>query len=276
MTAPKEPRYWGEMTSTEIAEAQERGDVVLLPVGAVEQHGPHLPVDTDISGAWEAAREVGRRLDFTLLAPPVWWGLSDAHRGFPGLLTLRTTTLLALLTDLCNSIVEQGFDKIALVVGHGSNHPAIRGFVADFADRTGIRLLHINYLALGGEVFREQRKSSTGGEMHAGELETSLQMYFRPDRVDPETVRAAPIRIVDPKRDFGLSDAMADIANPGKVVVGFNLKESFPDGVLGDPTVATAELGANVFEAIVDKACAVLDEYREMPQPATAKRAGGA
>lgn len=264
MTPRTEPRYWNELTSPEIGRAQQAGDVVLLPVGSIEQHGAHLPVDTDINGAWETAKEVGRRRDYALVAPPVWWGLSAAHRKFPGVLTLRSSTFSALLTDLCDSILDQGFEKIALIVGHASNKPAVSALVAEIAERHGAKLVQINYLNLGNHVFREHRKSAPGGDAHAGELESSVQLHLRPGLVDPEAVRSAPVHLVDPKRDFGLSDAMQDILVPGQVVVGFDLKASFPDGIMGDPTVATAELGALVFEAVVDKACSILDEYHEL------------
>lgn len=259
-----EPRFWNELTSPEIGRGQQAGDVVLLPVGSIEQHGPHLPVDTDINGAWETAKEVGRRRSYVIIAPPVWWGLSGAHRGFPGLLTLRPATFAALLTDLCDSIVGQGFEKIALIVGHASNKAPVGTVVAELAERHGVRAIQINYLNLGFQVFREHRKSPPGGEGHAGELESSVQLHLRPGLVDPEAVRSAPVHLVDPERDFGLSDAMQDILDPGKIIVGYGLKASFPDGIMGDPTVATAELGARVFEAIVVKTCAVLDEYRDL------------
>src|SRR5690554_3881324 len=113
-------RTWSEMTSPEIAKASEECAVVLLPIGAIEQHGPHLPVDTDISGAWEVAKELARRKPYSIVAPPVWWGLSGSHRAFAGTLTLRPATFYALLHDICVSLIDQGFQKIVLVVGHGS------------------------------------------------------------------------------------------------------------------------------------------------------------
>jgi creatinine amidohydrolase len=113
------------MRMPEIAQARDRGAVVLIPVGAIEQHGPHLPVDTDIHGAHAASLAVARDRAHVIVAPPVWWGLSSAHRGFAGLLSLRPETFVAVLCDLCDSLIDDGFRRVILVVAHGSNKPAV-------------------------------------------------------------------------------------------------------------------------------------------------------
>lgn len=257
-----EPRLWAELTTPQIAAARdEEGTVVLVPVGAVEQHGPHLPVDTDICGAYETAREVSRRRPYALVAPPVWWGVSGAHRKFPGLLSLRVETLTHLLEDLCDSLVAQGFPRIALIVGHATNKPIVQTLVGQYMERHGVRLLQLNYINLAAERFAEIRRSPLGGDAHAGELETALQLHLRPGRVDLTDV---PVHVLDPKRDFGLSAATRDIFRPGEATVGYDLAAAFPEGVMGDPSVATAETGRLAFEAIVEKACAILDEYRRL------------
>jgi creatinine amidohydrolase len=253
-----EARLWAEMTTPELRAAQEGRAVVLLPVGAVEQHGPHLPVDTDISGAYETAKEVSRRREHVVVAPPVWWGLSGAHRGFHGFLTLRPQTFYQLLEDLCESIVDQGFDKVVLVVGHASNKPVVSLLVTQFMERRGISIAQINYLELSRAVFQEIRKSAVGGDAHAGELETSVQMHLRPGRVDLDGV---PVRYVEPSVHFGHSAALSDIFGPGQVTIGYDLARSFPEGVMGDPSVASEETGRLVWEAIVERACELVDEY---------------
>lgn len=252
---------WGDMTAPQIAAARDAGDVVLIPVGAVEQHGPHLPVDTDISGAYESAKEAGRRRSYVVLAPPVWWGLSAAHRKFPGYLSLRFQTFYSLLEDLCDCLVGQGFTKIVFVVGHASNKPIVQLLVSDYMDRHGVALLQVNYLNLAAPIFSKIRKSDVGGDAHAGELETAVQMHLRPGKID---VSDAPVHYIDPKRDFGLSTAPKDIFSAGESHIGWDLKDSFPEGVLGDPTVATAETGQLAFEEIIEKLCGILDEYHAL------------
>jgi creatinine amidohydrolase len=256
-----EPKIWGELTSPEIEAARDEGAVVLVPIGAVEQHGPHLPVDTDISLALAAATEAARQRPYMVVAPPVWWGLSGNHTAFTGFLTLRSSTFLALLEDLCNSLLDQGFRKIALIVGHASNKGPAQMIISDVMQRRGVPIVQLNYINLGASCFQQLRHSEPGGDWHAGELETALMMHVRPDLV---ALEGAPGRYVDPKAHFGLVDGPRDIFAPGDATIGFDLAKAFPDGVAGDPTVATPEVGRAVFEAIVDRICTILDEYHDL------------
>jgi creatinine amidohydrolase len=252
-------RLWAELTAPEIQRLREDAAVVLLPVGSIEQHGPHLPVDTDISGAYETAKEISRRRRYAVVAPPVWWGLSGQHRKFPGFLTLRPETFYGLLQDLCDSILDQGFTNLVVVVGHASNKPVVTMLVGQMAERRNARILQLNYLELARDVFMKIRRSGIGGDAHAGELETAVQMHLRPGWVRLDDV---PVHPVDPARDFGHSAAMKDIFAPGQIVVGWDLATSFPEGVMGDPSVATPDTGKAVWNAIISRACEIVDEYR--------------
>ncbi|MBM3678432.1 MAG: creatininase family protein, partial [Actinobacteria bacterium] len=170
-------------------------------------------------------------------------------------------TFYELLFDLCDSIASSGFTRICLLVGHASNRPFVNTVVSQFMQQRGVRLLQLNYLFFGAETFARVR-TTTGGDAHAGELETSVMMHLRPELVKP--VESAPRHPVDPVRDYGLSAAGSDLMRPGQATIGFDLKATFPDGVMGDPTVASAETGRQVFAAIVEGVLGVLDEYHEM------------
>ncbi len=246
------------MTSTALRDSGAAGDVVLLPVGSVEQHGSHLPVDTDINGPLEAALEVGRQREWAIVAPPVWWGLSGAHREFPGTIALRPFTFYQLLEDICDGILASKF-KLCLLVGHASNHPIVSTLVGEFASSGRGEILQLSYLGFAMSTFAEIRKSGIGGESHAGELETSVQMHLRPQLVVDGAEKVA--HYVDSARDYGHSAASPDISIRGPVNVGFDLAASFPDGVIGDPTVATAETGAACWDAVIDGVITVLDEF---------------
>ena len=96
---------WAEMTRLEIAEAAQNDTLVILPVGAIEQHGPHLPVNTDTCDAYEIAKLVATRERDVVVAPPVWWGYSPYHAGFAGTISLRPDVYLDLLQDVCDGIL---------------------------------------------------------------------------------------------------------------------------------------------------------------------------
>ena len=259
---------WGDLTERDLDAARRDGYLVLVPIGAVEQHGPHLPTDTDISISYNVAIETARRLGQTVVAPPVSWGYSAMQMGFASTITLRPATLSSLLEDICSSIIANGFRKLALITSHAGNRPIAQLFIREFKTRIGTTLASLHYTDFGREAFSEARASRTGGEMHAGEFETSIELHLRPERVQMEHAAAD---YVDPKRHFGLSSATADIYKAGNVTVGYDIKDRFPTGVLGDPTVASAETGKVVFEAVVGGIVEVLEEFRSFdygdPEP---------
>lgn len=261
MTEPTTPRRWGEMSAPALEAAAAAGDVVLLPVGAVEQHGPHLPTDVDIRCALSVAEAAAARRAHLIVAPPVWWGLSDAHRGFAGVLTLRPETFLNLLRDLCDSILDSGFRKLALVVAHGSNRAVTQIVVSEMTQRRDARVLQVNYLPLAAKTFGQVRASPVGGDFHAGEAETSLLLHLAPELVDMS--RAAP-HPLDPMQATGVSFTARDLFATGDAAVGWSLKEAYPDGTVGDPTVATAATGAALFAASVQRLCEIVDEYHAL------------
>ena len=250
------------MTSHELAASADAGDVALLPVGSIEQHGTHLPVDTDISGPHAAALQAAADLSWAIVAPPVWWGLSGAHREFAGTITLRPATMYNLLEDVCGSITDQGF-KLCLIVGHASNIPVVSTMLGEFASQRKTNMLQLNYLQFGMERFAALRRSGPGGESHAGELETSVQMHLRSHLVKMDA--GVEPHYIDSRRDYGMSSAPGDILEKGPVNIGFDLARVFPRGVLGDPTEATSELGARCWEAIVEGVKAALCEFHDTP-----------
>jgi creatinine amidohydrolase/Fe(II)-dependent formamide hydrolase-like protein len=109
------------MRRGEIAEAAREGAVVIVPMGAIEQHGPHLPLNTDIYDALAIAQRAAELVEEfpVLVAPPIWWGLSNEHMDLPGTINVRLETLTAVVSDVCHSIHAHGFDKIVLLSGHG-------------------------------------------------------------------------------------------------------------------------------------------------------------
>lgn len=247
--ASREVRF-ERLRRPELEAYADAGAVVLVPIGAVEQHGPHLPVETDTFAATACALECARAFDDVLVAPPVAWGLSHGHAGLGGTLTLRPSTLLELGVDLMESLVRSGFPRIVWVNGHAGNRPALGLFVYEAKRRWGLSVAAVTYFELAAESFAAGRASELGGAGHACEFETSLMLHLDPDRVgDPSAVS----RPVVPLTNHEFRDLTAN----GPAQVGFTFAERFPEGVAGEPGLGTAELGRDLYRA----ACAALADF---------------
>ncbi|MFH1567307.1 MAG: creatininase family protein, partial [Gemmatimonadota bacterium] len=181
---------WQELWRHEFAAALERDPVVIVPVGSVEQHGPHCPMDVDISAPFYMAVEVARRIDDfpVIVAPPVWSGFTHYNMGFPGTIHLRLETFQALLADVCRSIRANGFQRLIVLNGHGGNSGPSRAVCWQLAEED-LFTLNFNWWDMVGE---ELRAWSAAGEGvgHGGEWETSVQLHLRPHLIHPDHVQA--------------------------------------------------------------------------------------
>lgn len=165
--------------------------VVLVPVGATEQHGPHLPTGTDAliaAGICEAAvdRAAQRSERPLILAPTLAFGASDHHLPFGGTLSLSPETLLAVLLDLARSVAAQGGRRLALVNGHGGNVGVCHAAAAAASTRYGLAVGHLDYWRLA------QAEPDVPVPGHAGEFETSIVLALRPDLVRERSARTHP------------------------------------------------------------------------------------
>jgi creatinine amidohydrolase len=262
---------WETMRSDQFAAALAAPDdwFVLLPLGAIEQHGDHLPVDVDIHAAVEVCRAVAERDEQVIVAPALSLGFSGAQTFRPGTITLRSSTLLELLRDACTSILEQGFKRLLIVNGHNGNKWMMGQCVTEVPRREGVFIGGLTYFDLSLEAFTEHRSSRLGGEGHAGELETALELHTRPGLVLDERV----VRYVTPDSAYGF----VDLAVRGPLAGGGTLpmRVKYPEGVMGDPTVATATLGQHVVEAAVLGIQEIMAEARGLVDPAKHPRATG-
>lgn len=218
---------WEEMRRTEIEEAAKVDAVVIIPVGSIEQHGNHLPVNTDINCSFSIAKSVAEIIDDfpVLVAPPISWGLSQHHMKYPGTITLKLHTYIDVLTDVATSIAAHGFRKIVFLNGHGGNTGVI-----DYSIR--VKLMEDNIPSgIGYTYFRlvdEELKAISEVDFsigHAAEMETSLQLYLQPELVDKGAATWAP-------------------------------------GVFGNPAKGTYEKGKRLFEAAVNTVVTLIQDYR--------------
>jgi creatinine amidohydrolase len=247
------------MSRLEIAEAAKHNTLVIVPVGAIEQHGPHLPVNTDICDAYEIAKLVAIRERHIVVAPPVWWGYSPYHAGLAGTISLRPEIFLGLLQDVCDGIISHGFRKIFILNGHGGNRSLINVAVFECMRRTGVSIAAASYWDLAADRIQEIRESPVGGMGHACELETSLQLFFQPKLVRMELTTR---EMVDSFRSYGTTMSFKDLMDFGAVTTGYDIAKSDPTGILGDPTLASATKGEAIVRAVLEGTLQFIREYR--------------
>lgn len=241
------------LRAPDIADALSGRSILVQPLGAVEQHGPHLPFNTDLviadAVATAAVARVGDEVDAWLL-PAMAYTKSNEHAWSPGTVWLSAETMLAVLDDLGRCVAMTPARRLVFLNGHGGNSALV-----NVANRE-LRLRHglMTFLTHPG-VPPDQGGSSPAEELgmgvHGGTEETSMMLHLAPELVDMDAaVRHVPEHLATNRYvRFG-----------GTVSFGW-LSNDFDDaGVIGDPTPATAEHGATLFEGAVDAFCAALRE----------------
>lgn len=215
------------------------GLTLLVPLGSTEQHGPHLPLDTDTVIAQEVAtRAAARNRDGLIVAPSLPYGASGEHAGFPGTLSIGTAALTSVLVELGRSATPPNggpFARLVFVNGHGGNHTALTDALA--------------ILRSEGRDVAAWWPKVPGGDAHAGHTETSLLLAIAPELVH------LPVRNrgTDPFRGNTepLSSLLEAMRSGGVQAVS-------PTGILGDATTANAQDGERILSALVDQLTASL------------------
>lgn len=228
------------MTRDEIAERIQRGTVAILPIGATEQHGHHLPMGTDNYLAEELSLRIAQRIDGVVL-PTVPFGYSWVWQDIPGTITVGHRTLELYLHDVIDSVERSGFAALAIVDGHESNVTTMKYVVRDHAATSDFPVIRLFYPGFT-KIRDESCESPTWfGMIHACEFETSLMLDAKPDLVDmSRAVREYP--------DF--SDTYTYAAEQ----LG-NLSVS---GVYGDATLATTDKGEQMFSHFVEESVRII------------------
>ena len=245
--------YWGSYTTYELEELIEKDPVVLIPVGAYEQHGPHLALNTDKVIAEKICEELVRRAEIPCASlPAVWCGISEHHMKFSGSLTLKHETMSAFLFDILDSLARSGVRKVLAVNSHGGNMVAVNEALTKASYQYGGTFALLTYWNLIGDEIRENRRSEFGGISHACEMETALQMYLQPDNVRMD--RLPPANNV--KGGSFWSPAMF-ASNKISMYIPYDQLSEL--GHIGDPQKATPEFGETVFEAVIKKALKLVE-----------------
>ncbi len=225
---------WSRLSAERLRALAARDAVVLLPVGSTEQHGPHLPTGVDDFLCSEICRRVAALLTPELpavVAPTVWFGLADHHVRFGGTFTLSLATYYAVLRDLCRSILDAGFRRIAIVNGHGGNMQALGAFTGELTRELKAPIATATYF-MEGRAEMARILEDQEGVMHACEGETSMMMAIHPGLVDKTRLAEAH----GPPFDL-----MASLIPSLKTFRSF--ADITPSGVAGDARKSSAAKG---------------------------------
>ncbi len=250
---------YDKLTWQDVRDA-DKDRVVILTVGATEDHGPHMVLDTDtLLGTRIALGAAEREPESVLVMPTIPYGFNEHHKDFPGVIWIQPETLVAFITDVTKSLAHHGFRRILLLNSHGSNHPVLDLAARKTVIETEIICVSASYWNLMTDRINEIRTSDMGGIAHAGEFEASMYMYLDPEHVYPERAVKRVVHSPD-SRYFNL-----DLAGGGRAMLMRWWSQSTPDGTMGDPTVADPELGRRFFEAAVEETLGLVREIRALP-----------
>ncbi|RLF22388.1 MAG: creatininase family protein [Thermoprotei archaeon] len=241
---------WEELPYGEIEKLAAEGYVVILPVGSMEVHGPHLPLGTDALLAYKASVEAARR-EKAIVLPPLFYAYVPENRHFPGTISLHGETLLKLLEEICDEVARSGFNKILIVNGHGGNSHLLRLFLREMLFRNKPYKVYAIIDAWG--LFREEIEKVKETKIigHAGEIETSLVMYAYPDLCRMEKVKG------EAKLGTKQLQLLPGLETPVDWIC------YAVEGYVGDPRAASAEKGKRLFESWVKALVEVIRMVRE-------------
>ena len=263
-------RYLPYLSWTQITELPDRENtVIVLPTGATEQHGPHLPcaVDTVISAGvvGHALARLPEAVPAYAMAP-ITYGKSEEHLHFPGTMTLSGETLLATMNEIGESVYRAGFRKLLIVNGHGGQPQ-----VMEIAARE-LRLRHGDFIVVpsftwrvphvAGQYLSEREKKLA---MHAGHAETALMLALAPDTVRMDHAVANyppefPSKLLSPD---------------GRPACAWSARDFGPSGVIGDPLPATAAQGQAILDSLADSWSQAITELHTLHWAARAEPTWG-
>jgi len=254
---------YGEMTWPEIGEAAKEERVAIVPVGTIEDHGPHLPVDTDAYLCWEVCKRAGALIpDEVVVVPPVLHGYSPHHMDFPGSITIEAQTFVNYVRDVCKSLAHHGFKRILVVNGHGSNEHLLESVKRSINIETEGRVLCVALLVLVSARYAEvagqilEQPPGRGG--HADEAETSMYLAIKPELVE----MSKAVKELRSPRLF-----LESAADPGIHLLSSYWSTHTQSGIMGDATLATKEKGEKLLEAAVAGLADVVKELKKKDIP---------
>ncbi|WP_374121047.1 creatininase family protein [Neobacillus sp. PS2-9] len=231
------------MTWKEVEEALQTVKFAIIPIGAHEQHGPHMVESCDAVLAERMAKKLGERMfPYALVTPTINMGVSPHHLNFPGTISLQPTTLIAILKDVISSLKHHGVKKFLLLNSHGGNQSTLNVASMIITKELNVEVYYAKTTASAKEAIKEHVKSTLFG--HSCEREVSEALYLAPELVRPEQLEKGDIQVEGRWKQL----------RPGKAIQGFYYYEEMTkNGCIGDGTKASWEIGRQIVEESLDQ-----------------------
>ncbi|MEZ5923299.1 MAG: creatininase family protein [Hyphomicrobiaceae bacterium] len=252
-------RNWGDLTTKDFAGLDPERAIALMPLGAVEQHGPHLPLSTDAVIAGEIARRGAERAGAdVLLLPTLEIGASNEHLAFPGTLTLSAQTLIVYWTEIGESVARAGLRKLVMLNAHGGQIAIMQIVARELRIRCQMLAVAANTWDCGYPAGVLPSGEATHG-IHGGQSETSLLLHLR-----PELVRMQHAADFVPAT-IAFNSAHERLRMVGTPGIGWMAQDLHPEGVAGNAAAASAETGRQIADALTKGLARLIDELSATP-----------
>ncbi|MEM6448953.1 MAG: creatininase family protein [Cyanobacteria bacterium P01_D01_bin.105] len=249
-------RFFPYLTWQQVASmGNKENTLIIQPIGAIEQHGPHLPLVVDAAIATAVVGQALHKLDPDIPAyalPTLHYGKSNEHWKFPGTVTLSAQTLTAVLMEMAESLYQAGFRKLLLINGHGGQPQVLEIVARDLHQRYGD--LQVFPLFVWGAPHKAAEivgAHEYAEGIHAGDVETSVMLALLPEQVDMDNA----------VQEFPASFASGSLLSlEGRLPVAWTIDELSHSGVVGNATAATAAKGEEILASVSDGWVSVLEE----------------
>lgn len=261
-------RFWADLTTREFAalnaQPNAANTIAVLPVAAIEQHGPHLPVSVDttlVNGVIAAALPHLRSDVNVLFMPTQQVGKSNEHLRFPGTLTLSAETLARVWTELGQCVARAGIKKLVLFNSHGGQISMMDIVARDLRSQLDLLVYSVNWftLPLGDAVMGLFTPDEHRFGIHAGDMETSMMLALTPENVNMAQARDFKSSAQERAQKYPI------LGNGSSAKLGWQVQDYNPMGAAGNASIATAEKGHAVIEAAGQKLALLLHEISQLP-----------
>jgi len=265
-------RFWADLSTQDFAELRTSGElartIAVLPVAATEQHGPHLPLSVDtvlVNGVIAAALAYLPAQLSTLFLPTQTIGLSPEHARFAGTLTLKNETILRLWTDIAESVLATGVNKLVLFNAHGGNVSVMDLLARDLRARLGMLVYSVSWFNLplldaqGQDVLTRFDAQEQRFGIHAGDIETSMMLALDPSHVAMQHAQHFASAAQQRASQFDL------LGNGKSAKLGWQMQDYNPAGAVGNAAAATSDKGHALVDAAARALALLLLEIDRLP-----------